>query len=81
MLTPDQLSTLLARSAGGEGVRSVLAEWGCDNDDTLEWLKQHTVALRAAKREYQQFVRLESERVVADFKAMAANVEALPSAD
>lgn len=82
MLTAAQLATLLERSAGGEGVRAVLAEFGCDNDDTLEWLKQHHGKLKEAKREYQRRLMLpEDAKASRDLMEMAANVEALPRAD
>ena len=51
MLTPAQLDELCARSAAGEGVRAVLAEFGCDNDETLLWLQKNAHArLVAAKK-------------------------------
>lgn len=77
MLIPEHLSELLARSGRGEGVRAVLAEWGLDNDDVLEWLKQHHAALKAAKAEYRRRqmepADAEASRRLAE---MAANVEA-----
>lgn len=49
-LTPEQLDELCERSSKGEGVRTVLAGWGCDDDETLEGLKQHHERLKAAKK-------------------------------
>ena len=66
-LTPAQVSELLTRIAGGEGVRAVLAEWGCDDDATLVWLRDnHHADLRAAK------VEQRSGRVPMNAKARAA---------
>ena len=53
-LTSAQLDELCARSAAGEGVRAVLAEWGCDDTPTLESLKQHQARLKEAKAEYRR---------------------------
>ena len=57
-LTPQQLDELCDRSSKGEGVRVVLAGFGCNDDlklfETLEWLKQHHKRLQNAKCEYRQ---------------------------
>ena len=49
-LTDEQLAELVSRSSNGEGVRSVLASFGCDDGETLVWLRDnHHQALKAAK--------------------------------
>lgn len=53
-LTPAQLDTLCERSARGEGVRAVLREFGCDDDETLLWLQANAhKRLVNAKQEFQ----------------------------
>lgn len=60
-LTPAQLDTLCARSAAGEGVTHVLAEWGCNDLETITWLRDnHHSALKAAKQEQKRIAALES---------------------
>ena len=58
-LTPTQLDDLCLRSSRGEAVRSVLAEWGCDDFETLERLKQHHARLQEAKKAFNAGVPLE----------------------
>ena len=54
-LTASQLDELCARSAKGEGVRKVLAEWGCDDDHTLIWLRDnHHARMVEAKKKFNE---------------------------
>lgn len=48
-LTAAQVDDLCLRSSRGERVRDILAEWGCDDSETLESLKRHHFKLQNAK--------------------------------
>ena len=59
MLSPAQLDELCLRSSKGEGVRTVLAEFGCDTMECLLWLQKNAHGrLVAAKRAYNEGVPL-----------------------
>lgn len=52
-LTDAQLEELLRRSADGEGILAMLKEFGCDDAETMDWLRDnHHDKLKAAKREF-----------------------------
>ena len=53
MLTDAQLDELCARSANGEGVRVVLAEFGIEENVGLLWLRDnHHARLKEAKKAF-----------------------------
>lgn len=55
MLTPEQLDDLCARSAKGEGVRAVLAEFGVDEREGLLWLQTNAhQRLKDAKKAFNE---------------------------
>ena len=59
MLSPAQLDELCLRSSKGEGVRTVLAEFGCDTMECLLWLQKNAHGrLVAAKRAFNDGVAL-----------------------
>lgn len=72
-LTDAQLAELCSRSANGEGVRVVLASFGCDDGATILWLKDnHHAALKEAKAAF----HASPEKVAARKVAYAAECDA-----